>query len=110
MTTHMDNWEKNAIMVEVECLDVSKLDLKQTKIDCPWCKKRHLVITDKSATASGHMLCSNCGQFFRWSVFKAEGYTEAVGESKRSRVVGMKREVPPPLKTPPKPKGQRGKA
>jgi len=83
MSSHLDNWEKNAIMVETK--GVHQLDLKQTRLPCPWCAKTHLVITDKSASASGHMLCSNCGQFFKWEVNLTEG------ETKRSRPTRHKR-------------------
>ena len=83
MSSHLDNWEKNAIMVETKA--VHKLNLKQVRLPCPWCTKTHLVITDKQASATGHMLCSNCGEFFKWEVHLTEG------ETKRSRPKRMKR-------------------
>lgn len=80
--TDLNNWEKNAIMVETK--GVHHLDVKQTRLPCPWCSKLYLVITDKRSSSSGHMLCDNCGQFFRWEVHLTEG------ETRRSRPKRMK--------------------
>ncbi len=62
----MTNWQKDCITSEMEITkDVS---VRQTKVDCDWCQKKWLVIVYKHVEASGIMLCSNCGKFFRWTV------------------------------------------
>lgn len=75
----LDNWEKDTIVAEVEV--VSSIDVRQSRIDCAWCDKKHLVVVDRYCKASGIMLCSNCGMFFRWTVHH-EG---SVAHSKRAR-------------------------
>ena len=62
----MTNWEKDCITSEMEI--TQDVTVRQTKVDCDWCHKKWLVIVDKHVEASGVMLCSNCGKFFRWTV------------------------------------------
>lgn len=83
----MDNWEKNAITAELEITD--KINVRQTKLGCPWCDRRHIVIVDRYRQASGVMICQGCGQFFRWTVHKELD----IAHTKRARPRRFKKEA-----------------
>ena len=77
MTTTLDNWEKNAISVDVQ-RDWRKLNLQQVRLECSWCDKHHCVVKDRTQIQSGYMLCSNCGQFFKWRAADDNSITNRV--------------------------------
>lgn len=62
----MTNWEKNAITSDMEV--TKEVNVRQSKVECSWCDKKWLVIIDKHTEATGIMMCTNCGKFFRWTV------------------------------------------
>lgn len=66
MSERLNNWEKNAITAELEVL--KHISVRQSKVECSWCDTKWLVIVDRYTEATGIMLCSNCGHFFRWTV------------------------------------------
>lgn len=79
----LETWEKDSIFGEIEV--TRDIDVRQTRFECPWCEKKHLVVMDKTRTGSGHMLCGNCGEFFKWLVRDERGNTRRVrGKPKRS--------------------------
>ena len=87
-TNPLDTWEKNAITAEIEV--TKDINVQQTRMACPWCDKRHLVIMDKTRQATGYMICGNCGQFFRWRVHEGEGFTRrSRGKIKRGKDNGQ---------------------
>ena len=62
----LTNWEKDAITTEME---VTKgVAVRQSRVECSWCAKRWLVVCDKHVEASGIILCTHYGRFFRWIV------------------------------------------
>lgn len=70
----LDNWEQNAITVEVEVTD--QIQLHQIRVKCAWCTKAWLIVLDKACdTARGHFICSNCGQWFKWETRDGESRT-----------------------------------
>lgn len=69
-----DNWEQNAITVEVEVTD--KIRIHQVRVGCAWCGYHWMVVLDKACSrATGHMLCSHCGKFFKWETKDSESRT-----------------------------------
>ncbi len=84
-TNPMETWEVNAITTEIEI--TKDINVRQTRLECPWCVKKHLVVLDKTRKATGHMLCANCGQFFRWLVHEEESATRRIcGKPKRGSI------------------------
>ncbi len=72
-TDPLATWEKDSIAAEIEVTkDISVI---QTRLECPWCDKKHLVTMDRTRRASGRMMCGNCGQYFKWLTQDGEGYT-----------------------------------
>lgn len=80
----MMNWEKDAIVTEMEV--TREVSVRQSKVECDWCSKKWLVIVDKHVQASGIMFCSNCGRFFRWTVH----YEQDVAHTRRVIPKGVK--------------------
>ena len=66
-------WDKDTIAAEIEV--TKDINVRQTRLACPWCDKKQLVTMDRTRRASGHMMCGNCGQFFRWLAEDGEGLT-----------------------------------
>lgn len=82
-TDPMETWEQNAITAEIEV--TKDINVKQTRLECPWCTKRYLVVMDKTRKGSGHMICGNCGQFFKWLVHEGESTTRRVRGKPKKR-------------------------
>ena len=81
-TNPLETWEENAIVAEIEVTD--EINVQQTRLGCPWCSKKHLVVMDKTRTGKGHMMCKNCGEFFKWLVHDGQSTTRRVrGRPKR---------------------------
>jgi len=72
MTDPLNNWETNAIVVDV----AEKIQPYWLK--CPWCGRSHQLILEPNREIRGHQLCDNCGEFFRFAVCSETGATEAV--------------------------------
>lgn len=85
-TNPMETWEENAITAEIEI--TKDISVKQTNLECPWCVKKHLVVMDKTRKGSGHMMCGNCGHFFKWLVHEGESATRRVIGKPNQRSIG----------------------
>ncbi len=71
VTNPLNNWETNAIMVDV----AEKIEAHWLK--CPWCSRQHQLIIEPNRVIHGRHLC-DCGEFFRFAVCSETGATEVV--------------------------------
>lgn len=82
--TVLDYWDKNSIFCEVEV--VKEIRVAQYRVSCEWCGTPWLVVIDRTVhEIIGRMLCSHCGEFFRWELLPTSGATRSF----RIRAVGL---------------------
>ena len=62
----LDNWHQDALCVELEVTD--RVQIRQTRVECPWCDKKHFVVVRNGQQVTGIHVCGSCGQLFRWTV------------------------------------------
>ena len=80
----LDNWHQDAICVELEITD--KVQIRQTRVECSWCGKRHFVAVRNGQLVSGTHICGSCGQFFKFVVLDEGSTTKRVLAHQRFRV------------------------
>lgn len=77
MHTHpLETWEQDTIVSTIEI--TNNIRVRQVRVSCAWCEKKHFVTMEKKQEVSGHMFCGNCGQFFKWYVHDGESVSRRV--------------------------------
>ena len=80
----LDNWHQDAIVVELEITD--KVQIRQTRVDCPWCWKRHFVVIRNGQLVIGTHVCHSCGHMFKWVVLDGRSTTRPVKARLKFRI------------------------